>query len=955
MRPKEIAAMKEFQLDTPSKPLSAQQRNAIYWRAWNAAEKAQPRLNRFAITCRVVGRVKKIADLTDDELAKLVRAFGKIAKRSDAVAKVAPPADAPTDARAAKKESRPSRKRIERALAVGSNGSAPPPQIEATTQAAFAQENPRVDAETRYTAAQLAPAIGVSVTRIRQRIGATGAITDNPTVVKTWALSDLPPDWKGALAKRRRAAGYGSDAEWIASRKAWQPSIPFSELSEELKAMAGQRRDILAPLLRRSGDGETSLIVRAASQIYRDRTLPIPNERTLRRWIEMVIERDDGRCDFDRPELYLVGRLTRRSSRIAQGKFDGCSITSWSEACHLYSTLIGNGEAEAVARQAVLRLVRRSLFAKDMLADSARKAFTRKIAQWTCDGELKDRRSESGRRAKFEFNAKEINALRDYHLRKDSLPLAIEDFIKKPECRPETREKIQAEMDRAARERRLPQWPMSVRRAAYVSNDMRAKFRGRKHAQQFEIVERRGLHWIDENGLLIPIIGNSMFESDDMSCNKPFCYSDPGTSAIQVGRQTLCSMNVYSAAWLGVSPVGRERDAYRLEDIADHLLDVVLEHGLPLMWRFERGPWENQVVDGIKLPPEMRPPDWNEKTRWGSLDRIFRVIHVFNSRAKGLIESSFNLLQALIDHNPDTDGVTIGRKRGEFERATKLYHAATDSKCSAEKRESAAAHFWKMGAAADGIAAAMDRFNNRPKIRRALGRQAVVPNDLQCTAVKRECPPAEMWRFSPTKKTATVRGGAIETTVPHYPFPFRFRVNGVTELHLEYGYAVLIAFHPGRPEDGCHVFNAERGVRNRKGLRFGEFMFVSPMAEDTAQLNLSADEKEFLARKNSNAAVRSEFRAIVATGRRGRRVSTARDGFGNSTTLRSPDCDAGARPSLNNHDAGSKRGGDIISTAQQRHEDEEEYQRNLAKSERLEKQLLESGEITIHPSCRPRE
>jgi hypothetical protein len=500
-----------------------------------------------------------------------------------------------------------------------------------------------------------------------------------------------------------------------------------------------------------------------------------------------------------------------------------------------------------------------------------------------------------GRKAKFDLDERERNALRHCRLRKDSLPLAIEDFIRDPECRQETREKILAEMDAAARERRLPHWPVSIQRAGYVSEDLQAQFEGKKHAQQFEIVERRGLFWIDENRNELPIVGNTLFESDDMSCNKPFRYADPETGAIQVGRQTLCTMNVYSAAWLGVSPIGRERDAYRLEDIADHLLDVVSEQGVPLIWRFERGPWENQVVDGIKLPQPLNSST-SQPQRWGSLNEIFKVVHVFKSRSKGLIESSFDLLQALIDHDAAEDGLTIGRTRGQFEHATKLYNAATDAKCSVEKRDAAAAHFWEIGAAANGIAGAMERFNERPKIRRAFGRDAVVPNDLQRTAERRECPASELWRFSPIKKPATVRGGAIETSVPHYPFPFRFRVNGCSDLYLERGYQVLIAFHPGRPEEGCHVFNAETGARNREGLRFGELMFVAPMAEDAPQLNLRPDEKEFLARKNSNAAVRSEFRAIVATGRRPSRASTVRNGFGDSTTLRAAGCGVRANP-----------------------------------------------------------
>lgn len=98
--------------------------------------------------------------------------------------------------------------------------------------------------------------------------------------------------------------------------------------------------------------------------------------------------------------------------------------------------------------------------------------------------------------------------------------------------------------------------------------------------------------------------------------------------------------------------------------------------------------------------------------------------------------------------------------------------------------------------------------------------------------------------------------------VDHYPTPFRFRVNGVdTDLHLDHGYAVLIAFHPGRPEEGCAVFNAELGSRNRDNLRKGEFILQAPLAEWVAQIDLSG-RADFAPRRKANAAVNRAFRAI---------------------------------------------------------------------------------------------
>jgi hypothetical protein len=75
---------KAFVLDTPAKPLTPQQRAGMYWRLWKAAQAAQPDANRFAITARVIGRVKKIRDMIDEEFLKVCHVFESIAKKGKA-------------------------------------------------------------------------------------------------------------------------------------------------------------------------------------------------------------------------------------------------------------------------------------------------------------------------------------------------------------------------------------------------------------------------------------------------------------------------------------------------------------------------------------------------------------------------------------------------------------------------------------------------------------------------------------------------------------------------------------------------------------------------------------------------------------------------------------------------------------------------------------------------------
>ena len=382
-----------------------------------------------------------------------------------------------------------------------------------------------------------------------------------------------------------------------------------------------------------------------------------------------------------------------------------------------------------------------------------------------------------------------------------------------------------------------------------------------------------------------------------------------------------------SAAWLGCSPVGRSRDSYRAEDLSDHVRHIVEAHGLPAIWRFERGPWECSFIDGIELA---------DGTRWGGLGGICKVVHTFKSRGKGGIESGFNLLQDLIAHA----GASIGRTRGEFEAATKLYLRA------GRGDDRAVSAFWDIAQAADGLAAAMRRFNARPKERRALAHLgAVSPDDLRRDARKRECPAGERWRLLPIKRQATVRGGCVETSVNHYPLSFRFRVNGVeTSRHFDRGYQVLIAFHPGAPEEGCWLFNGEPtgSSRNRDGMKLGEFLMLAPMAEDAPQVNLAPEDREFLARKNANAAVRSEFRAITSAGKVGRSVSSARDGWGNKAE-RGRDL----RPTTRSER--QTRADEKILEAERRHRGSWHEEIDLDELERLE----EEAKFTRYPAFKP--
>ena len=505
-------------------------------------------------------------------------------------------------------------------------------------------------------------------------------------------------------------------------------------------------------------------------------------------------------------------------------------------------------------------------------AQVSRASYDRWSARLQERGDLRSDFHRCGRDPKFVLTQRETAALRKLSLEKESMRLAIELFASSPECRPETREQIFAILDHAAAVRRVPAWPRSIMRAAHVTKAERAAFRGPKASTGEEMVTRRDMTIIDESGRRLPMLPNMIWESDDMSANEPFSYMDADLGRVTTGRQVLCTVDVFSAAWLAASPLGRQKDAYRVEDIMDHMADTVAQHGLPQIWRLERGAWENNAIDGIPL----KQPAPTGVERWGGLGEIIKIVRSWKSKQKGTVEVGFDFLQSLMAHQSES----IGRYRGEFENATRLNRLANAGDISS------AGAFWGIAECADGFASAMAVANARAKERRSFGRDVVTPDDLRATAIATPCPDEELWRFLPVKREAVVRGGHVEFSVPHYPLPFSFRVNGeVNGLHLDNGYRVLVAFHPGRPDEGCHIFNGEIGTRNRENFRFGESLLLAPMAADAPQVNLSREGKELTARKKAGAAVRSSFRSIVGTGRRATRSETARDGYGDRSEI----------------------------------------------------------------------
>ncbi|OAI58096.1 hypothetical protein AYO49_05835 [Verrucomicrobiaceae bacterium SCGC AG-212-N21] len=485
-----------------------------------------------------------------------------------------------------------------------------------------------------------------------------------------------------------------------------------------------------------------------------------------------------------------------------------------------------------------------------------------------------------GRPPKWELTKEEAKALRGLVLIRDSQAFAIEEFARfNEECRPETKEAILREVDTAAREKRFTRWPASLRRAVAITVEERAQFRGAKHFGAVSFAPRKGLFFTNEKGERVTLYPHTVWTMDDYSTNEPYIV-ETEEGGTRLCRQVLECMDVASDAWLGVEMIGRERDAYRAEDILRFILRCIDGQGtMPLYLLLERGRWESQAVHGLDLEKQLGAKFKGRK--WGGLDHLFGIIHGFTARHKACLESSNRILQRALAHS----GREIGTYASEFEDSTKAYLAV-----QAGRRDPKREGFLAIEAARDWHWKAMQYLNGRGKHRAATG-TVEVPNDLlamwDAELDARRLPENERWRFNPVKRLCSVRQGFIEMTVQPYKQPFRFQINGTESgLYLSNGYRVLAAFDPAMPALGAHVCHGEPGTLNREGLAIGEFLMTAPHAEDVPQFDLRAGGYGDSSKRKASTAARTAFAAINPMGRRGLAVDARHDGRGDAVISR---------------------------------------------------------------------
>jgi transposase-like protein len=271
-----------------------------------------------------------------------------------------------------------------------------------------------------------------------------------------------------------------------------------------------------------------------------------------------------------------------------------------------------------------------------------------------------------------------ITKIRELVLKTDSVKLAYEIFSNDPLCPDQVRESIQGPKVSGH------DIALSLRRVAYITPEVKALHRGEKTFDSMGFVNLRDMTELMPDGTRRPIKAGDWWELDDMSMNQPFRYPlSPDAQTRQgtadrlaqkygcgIGRQSLWCMDVASGKFLGFELIGRARDAYRAEDILRFLRKLFTSWGVPRRGlRLERGVWKSRRIRGAEINmtgwdqadrddyaeviqdyehPEMEETE--RKVIVGGLQKLgLEVVYCWNSHQKGLIESSFDHLQSLMN------------------------------------------------------------------------------------------------------------------------------------------------------------------------------------------------------------------------------------------------------------------------------------------------------------------
>jgi hypothetical protein len=192
-----------------------------------------------------------------------------------------------------------------------------------------------------FTDAQIAAALGKSrqsISRTLEEIPAERVLISG-NAAPARPLAALPAPLRSELAALAARRGYRDAAHMLREPDAlWQPAIPLAQCGREAVAKAAKLQTLLSPFLQASAT-ET----RSQAQIESALAAASPavfgyqlNGESLRRLLGRVLDRDRGRQEWHRLELFLDDRPGRKSGSVAPkaaADYDLAPLADALEAC----------------------------------------------------------------------------------------------------------------------------------------------------------------------------------------------------------------------------------------------------------------------------------------------------------------------------------------------------------------------------------------------------------------------------------------------------------------------------------------------------------------------------------------------------------------------------------------------------------------------------------------------
>ncbi len=277
----------------------------------------------------------------------------------------------------------------------------------------------------QFTVARIAEVVGRDVRAIREALAdrdADGHRLVSGNLAKTYLVSSLPEGLRSRLAELAQARGYDCPERCLARESArWEHPLPIGAIHPEEITRAQKRAAALAPWARAQSEGmrPAGEIRDGASAAHRQALGYEVAADTLDNLMRRVIQRDRGRGEFERWELYL-SEMPKRLASADTGEtkedftqFETCiagvkaatpslenRAWAWTMMCDNLQILLETGENPRAARRRLVKHV----FARAPWLSTSKPSLAKSFdGKWRryCAGELflaDQRRAKSGNR-----------------------------------------------------------------------------------------------------------------------------------------------------------------------------------------------------------------------------------------------------------------------------------------------------------------------------------------------------------------------------------------------------------------------------------------------------------------------------------------------------------------------------------------------------------------------------